>query len=246
MVRHLVTGSSATFCVLLVCLITCVSAQANPPSEEIQSKFQAGVRAMKSSNFKEAEACFRACTELDPGCESYWVYLGTAQQGYDDCEAALKSYGKARLLASTKEHQDAVDRYLLVANAQLLISQGMRMQVLGEYKLACKLFSQALDYSPKNARLHSTLGFCLCKTGDLGSARAEYQPGYNLDPTGESQNSYCLAVLDDRMNYKSLALQEYETYIRDNPAGAYTESARKRVRELLEKPLRENMDVDSI
>lgn len=117
--------------------------------------------------------------------------------------------------------------------AQQLIDEGLKKQIGNDFAGAVVEYKKALQLAPNNAKLHTDLATCLQQVDDFAGARDEFQKGLNIDKKAERENLYSIAVLDEHFNRGQVALQEYQTYLKDNPTGAYVSEAQIRVRELM-------------
>ncbi len=201
--------------------------------------FDAGTSAMRNKKYEEAIPQFQECTRLAPGVSTYWLNLGAAHQGAGQLDNAIASYTKARVSSLNSEERNKLDRYISSvqgAKAQPFVDEALKQQSAGNYSAAIQHYRKALAIVPDNARLHTTLGGCLQQTDDFIGAREEFRKGVDLDGKNEKENWYFLANLDERFNKVELAMEEYQTYLKENPGGVYGSPARDRIKKLFEDP----------
>lgn len=113
-----------------------------------------------------------------------------------------------------------------------ILDEALRKQLSGSYFEALKLYDKALDLDKKNAKVWARLGSCYQALEEWRKSESAYRQAYELDPTSQKDLLYFMAVVDEKLDQKSKALEKYTKYVEKNGSGTFTSMAKLRISEL--------------
>jgi tetratricopeptide (TPR) repeat protein len=182
---------------------------------ELQAVFEAGVAAMRASNFDEAIVSFDKAIAMVPSCADCYLNLGIAHAAKKDVDKAIEAQLKAVELRPTLagawnelanlynqkgQHDKAMEASTKAtelagaggpaggaANAAALFNQGVILWNQNKFAEAKEKFDAAIKADPKHAESQFMVGMAhLNVAGDTNAAVAAFELYLQLAPNGPS------------------------------------------------------------
>jgi tetratricopeptide (TPR) repeat protein len=201
-------------------IIGTIFAQTIPP--EAQTEYVSATRSLSKGDKDEAISKLRKAIEIFP---TYFLALQ---------ELGLLYLDKER----DKEAIEPLKKAIQVNSkgAQSHLGLGMAYVNLDRLKEAIEELRIALTIDPRLFRAHLYLGMALIGTGSLDEAEKSLKQAYIVGgPTlARATHLYLASIYSTRKQYHD-AVNELETYLRENPKAANTSSVREAIAKLKAK-----------
>ncbi|HEY9784275.1 MAG TPA: tetratricopeptide repeat protein [Candidatus Obscuribacterales bacterium] len=188
----------------------------------------------------------------NPARAAYHYNLGACFQMQKKFDDALSEYRTAISqetdLKNRNKYQEAFDGCLklkaepITASAVQLHKKASEAAIGSDtaadlYSRAIDLYKQAASVQPNNAPLWFNLASALYARQDFPNAHNAYQKAYKLDPKGQTDNLYWMAVIDEHFSKGAEALSKYNKYLATSHGeGKYQTEAKARIAELQRDP----------
>lgn len=193
-----------------------------------QSEGAAG-DAYKAGRYDEAVKLYSALIQKDPKNAAYYYNRGATQQMLKQFDLAIADYNTAiGLDPKNKAYSDAMDS-AKKAKVDPIIAQGVAKHEAKDYVAAIGLYQQALAIQPGNAPLWFNMASAQYAMEDYARARDSYQKALEVDPKGQVDDLYLMAVIDENFNKGPVAQGEYLKYLSQAPNGKYAAAAKERL-----------------
>jgi tetratricopeptide (TPR) repeat protein len=175
-------------------------------NEEMKAAFNAGVAALRASNFEEAVKQFQLASEKDPGQPAIFGNMGVALVALKKYDDAIAAYRKSLALKAddaptqallslalanagkTDEASQAVEEVAKLDPAlagQSYYNLGAILTNRGKSKEAVEVFKKAIAVDPKNSSSYYQLGIAYFGSPDtIPQAVSSFEKYLELMPTG--------------------------------------------------------------
>ncbi len=185
--------------------------------------------AYKQGKYEEALKLYGNLIQKDPKNAAYYYNRGAAQQMLKQYDAAMADYNTAMGLdPKNKTYSDAMDS-AKKAKVDPIIADAVAKHKAEDYTGAIAGYQQALAIQPGNAPLWFNIASAYYAMEDYSRARDAYQKAIEVDPKGQVDDLYLIAVIDEHFGKGPQAQGEYLRYMAQAPSGKYVTQAKERV-----------------
>lgn len=177
-----------------------------------QKQYESGMKALQREQWAEAEAKFEGAIAAYDHFDLAQNGLGITKAHLGDMEGARKAF--ARAIELNPDYAEALRNL-----ARIYVDEQ-------RYGDAAPLLADSLSTEPVNVWATVTLAYVNLKTGKYEAAAAWGMKAHNLpseDPTGH----YIAGCALDALGNKAEAVQQFETYLQEEPQGANARAARE-------------------
>ncbi len=105
----------------------------------------------------------------------------------------------------------------------------MKLQQDGKYQEAIAKYQEAIALLPTSGPLYRNMGSAYQAADDFNNAFNSYKKAYSVDPKGEVNCLYFMAVIDENYKRGQAAFDKYNQYKREAPAGQFIKEANARI-----------------
>jgi tetratricopeptide (TPR) repeat protein len=206
-------------------------------NNDAQAAYDAAVKAQTANNLDEALVQYKKALELSPKEATYWYGEGTAYQAKNDLASAIADYTKAATYnPREKTYQQTLQAAQAAVNAEKaapLVKAAIEKQTaakpdlpgaIADYEAALKLSDDA--YTNMNA------GTAYQAANNLQKALEKYSKAIRLDPKVSVDAMYYLGTVYEGLKQNPNAVREYQTYVKNAPAGQFANDAKGRIKAL--------------
>ncbi len=197
-----------------------VFAQTIPP--EAEKEYLIAIKSLAKGDKDEATIRLNKAVKIFPA-----YFLALQQLG-------LLHVEKEKYLEAIEPLRKAIE--INSRGAQSHLGLGMAYVNLDHLKEAMEELNIALTLDPKLFRAHLYLGMALIGKGDLEAAERSLKQAYAVGgPTqARAAHLYLASIYDTRKQYQK-AINELETYLRDNPEASNAARIQKAIQKLKAK-----------
>jgi len=186
----------------------------------------------KAGRFDEAIHKYDALLRINPKDPVAHFNLGAAYQAKKDIDQAIAAYKQAlNFDAKNDDYKKALDTAYEL-KAQPIEEAAEKKHTAKDYRGAIELYNQALTIRPKNAAWWYNLAGAQYAFEDYPSAKESYKKALELDPQGQADNAYRIAIIDEHMGAGALALAAYRKYAAEHSSGQFVSQAKERMKAL--------------
>ncbi len=182
--------------------------------------------------FDEAIAKYQEVLKVTPQDASLYFNLGATYQAKKDLDAAITAYRQAiNFDPKNQDYQKALtDAYQKKADPIITLAE--QKHKAKDYASAIDLYQQALALTPKNAALWYNLAGAYYSREQYDRARDAYKKALDLDPKGQVNDMYLMALIDEHYGRGAVALDTYKQYLAQAPGGQFIQQAKDRIKAL--------------
>ncbi|MBK8222743.1 MAG: tetratricopeptide repeat protein [Candidatus Obscuribacter sp.] len=190
----------------------------------------------KAQNYDGAIAKYQELLKNAPNDAGIHFNIGAAYQLKKDFDQAIAEYNLAASIdPKNKSYQDALVK-VKDLKAQPIIDAALAKHKEKDYIAAVDLYTKALDIVPNNAGLVYNLASAQYAMQDYQNARRSYTRAIELDKTGQINNLYFIATIDEHNGNGNQARAEYQSYLAQAANGTYAAQAKARFEALSKNP----------
>ncbi len=182
--------------------------------------------------YDEAIAKYQDVLKISPTDPTVHFNLGATYQAKKDFDSAISEYREAISLDSNNEEYKRALQDAYQKKADPLILQAEQKHKEKDYASAIDLYQQALSLLPKNAGIWYNLSGAYYSREQYDKATAGYKKALELDPKGQVNNLYLIAVIDEHYGRGGEALSGYRQYLSQAPKGQFSAAAADRAKAL--------------
>lgn len=186
----------------------------------------------KLGKYDDAIAKYQQLLQYNKNDPETHFNLAATYEAKKDLDDAIAEYRQAIALDPNNADYKSDLNQCLADKAQPLVDQAVQAQKNNDYTSAIDLYTQALDLVPNNAGVWYNLAATDYAREDYLKARDAYQKALSIDPKGQADDLYYMAIIDENFNNGPQALQEYQRYVSSTSAGQYVQQARSRIQAL--------------
>lgn len=197
---------------------------------------KAATDMFKLGRYSDAIVKYQELLKSNPQNAATHFNLGAAYQANKDLESAIAQYRQAISIDPKSEDYKKTLEAALELKAGPIVEQAIQKHKEKDYAAAIDLYQQATAIRPKNAGLWYNLAGAYYSREDYSKAREAYERALDLDPKGQSNNLYSIAIIDEHFDKGAQALSEYQKYLAQAPNGQFAAPARERIKALTANP----------
>ncbi len=184
---------------------------------------------------EDAIAQIQKAISLQPKVADYYAVYGSYLQKLGKFDEATAQYKQAAAIDPTnpknKEYLAAVsgameDKVAPIADAAVKLQQDGKLQE------SIAKYQEALAILPNNGPLWRNMGSAYQAADDFNNAFNSYKKAYSVDPKGEVNSLYFMAVIDENFKRGQAAFDKYNQYKREAPSGQFIKEASARIASL--------------
>ncbi|MBI4533729.1 MAG: tetratricopeptide repeat protein, partial [Candidatus Melainabacteria bacterium] len=205
-------------------------------SREASEAYDQAIKLQQANKFDEALPLYQKAVQLMPKEAAYSYSLGTLYQAKGNFDGAIEWYKKA--VAQDPKNKD-YPKFLAAAielKAAPIMDEAIQKHSSGNLTGALELYQKALAIAPNDAHGWTNLAALYQQMDDFTRARECFQKALDLNPKGEIDNYYFIALIDEHFGQGSRALQDYQKYVSLAGARQYTQASQDRIKVLTINP----------
>ncbi|MBA3994088.1 MAG: hypothetical protein C0469_11225, partial [Cyanobacteria bacterium DS2.3.42] len=181
---------------------------------------------------EEAIGFIQKAIALQPKEPEYYAVYGSYLQKLGKIDDAIAQYKQAASIdpknPKNKEYLEAVnnatgDKVAPIADAAVKLQQD------GKYQEAIAKYQEAIALLPTSGPLYRNMGSAYQAADDFNNAFNSYKKAYSVDPKGEVNCLYFMAVIDENYKRGQAAFDKYNQYKREAPNGQFIKEANARI-----------------
>lgn len=193
---------------------------------------KAAIDLFKLGKYDEAIARYQEVLKITPSDPTVHFSLGATYQAKKDLESAISEYRQAISLdPKNKEYKDTLQA-AFQRKADPIITEAAAKHKAKDYASAIDLYQQAIALLPKNAGLWYNMAGAYYSREQYDKARDAYKKALEIDPKGQTDDIYMMAVIDENYGKGAEALEGHNKYLASAPNGQFTGPAKDRIKAL--------------
>ena len=185
-----------------------------------------------AGKYDDAVSQIQRAIALQPKVADYYAVCGTYLLKLGKIDDAIAQFKQAASVdpknPKNKEYLAAVDdamgdKVAPVADAAVKLQQD------GKFQEAIAKYQEAIAILPTSGALYRNMGSAYQAADDFQNAFNAYKKAYSVDPKGEVNCLYFMAVIDENYKRGQAAFDKYNQYKREAPAGQFIKEANARI-----------------
>lgn len=195
-------------------------------NKKIQGLASRALELQNSENYDGAITTYLAAISLSPQDPQLYYNLGTAYQAAKKYDEAIANYQKA--LELDKENKTFSEAIKLVKEEVVrpFINSAIQKQTTNDILGAITDYKKALDVLPDDAQTLFNLATAYQSAKQLDNAIKAYLDAAKLDPSGQADSYFFVAVIYEERKNNEFAIKYYNEYLKHAPKGSYAKEAK--------------------
>lgn len=208
------------------------AAQDQLQRKKIANDVKEALDLYKAGKYDEAINKYDALLRINPKDPVAHFNLGAAYQAKKDIDQAIAEYKQAMNFDSKNDDYKKALETALELKALPIEEAAEKKHTAKDYRGAIELYNQAITIRPKNAPWWYNLAGAQYAFEDYPAAKESYKKALELDPAGQADNAYRIAIIDEHQGAGALALAAYRKYAAEHPTGQFATLAKERMKAL--------------